>query len=560
MKRYVCTVATGLLLALVSTGTATATLIPLPSPTDQTGTQETTFGDQTVGEQKNDADVTQAQGNGNLNIAPAVAIFGDAETTNAQGNGNTATADVDQSNSVDQTQSSQQTQSLDQNGTGCCDGQSQTGEQKVYGGDQTVGEQKNDADVNQYQGNGNVNVSPAIAVFGDAETTNYQGNGNEANATITQSNDATQSQSSTQRQSLDQSDTGCCGGQSQTGVQKVYGGDQTVGERQNDADVNQYQGNGNVNVSPAIALFGDAKTKNAQGNGNRANADVTQSNSVTQSQSATQKQYLSQDGGNCCKPTYGSPKNGYASKENHGCCDGQSQTGEQKTSFGDQTVGEQKNYADVTQKQGNGNLNISPALGLGGGKEHAPCNSRCQSSWRPHGGGAETTNYQGNGNTANADIDQSNSVTQSQSATQKQYLTQDGGNCCKPAYRPQTKKADWRTECCASPSQTGEQKVYGGDQTVGEQKNDADVTQKQGNWNLNASPAIGLGGAKERTSCNSTCKTSWRPSGGDATTANYQGNWNEANANIGQSNSADQSQTSYQRQNVVDMCKGLIYR
>ena len=48
--------------------------------------------------------------------------------------------------------------------------------------------------------------------------------------------------------------------------------------------------------------------------------------------------------------------------------------------------------------------------------------------------------------------------------------------------------------------------------------------------------------------------------GGDAETTNNQGNWNEASANVGQSNSADQSQTSYQRQYVVDMCKGLVYR
>ena len=88
MKRYFCTVATGIVLALVGTGTATAGL-PLPGGS---GTQLVTFGDQTVGEQKNDADVTQAQGNGNLNIAPAVAIFGDAGTWNAQGNGNEATA------------------------------------------------------------------------------------------------------------------------------------------------------------------------------------------------------------------------------------------------------------------------------------------------------------------------------------------------------------------------------------------------------------------------------------------------------------------------------------
>ena len=190
MKRYVCAVATGLLLALLSTGTATASL-PLLG---ETGTQVTSFGDQTVGEQKNDADVTQKQGNGNLNIAPAIGLFGDAETTNAQGNGNTATADVDQSNSVDQSQSSEQKQSLDQSDGSCCGGQSQTGEQKVYGGDQSVDEQKNDADVSQYQGNGNVNIAPAIAIFGDAESTNYQGNGNDADATVTQSNEAMKQQ------------------------------------------------------------------------------------------------------------------------------------------------------------------------------------------------------------------------------------------------------------------------------------------------------------------------------------------------------------------------------
>ena len=338
MKRYVCTVAAGLLLALVSTGTAAG---GLPILDGQLGEQKTEFGNQTVGEQKNDADVTQAQGNGNLNIAPAVAIFGDAETTNAQGNGNTATADVDQSNSVDQTQSSEQKQSLDQGGTACCDGQSQTGEQKVYGGDQTVGEQKNDA------------------------------------------------------------------------------------------DVNQYQGNGNVNVSPAIAIFGDAKTKNAQGNGNEADATVTQSNEATQSQSATQKQWLDQDGGDCCKSTHGckshdpcSPHKGDNGYPKENCCeDGSSQTGEQKTNFGDQYVGEQKNDADVVQKQGNGNVNVSPAIGLGGGKNHGSCDSKCKGSWKqPSAGNADTANYQGNWNEANANVGQSNSAAQSQTSYQRQSI------------------------------------------------------------------------------------------------------------------------------------------
>jgi hypothetical protein len=340
MKRYVCTVAIGLLFALASTGTATAGL-PLLG---QSGTQVTSFGDQTVGEQKNDADVTQAQGNGNLNIAPAVAIFGDAETRNAQGNGNTATANVDQSNSVEQ------------------------------------------------------------------------------------------SQSSTQKQWLDQDGGTCCGGQSQTGTQTVYGGDQSVEKQKNEADVDQRQGNGNVNISPAIALFGDAETRNAQGNGNTATANVDQSNSVEQSQSSTQKQWLDQDGGTCCKPqSICEPKHecspkGHSespvwSKEKGGsCCDGQSQTGQQETTFGDQTVGEQKNDADVTQKQGNGNVNVSPAVALGG--KHESCKAACEGSWPSHGGDAKTVSGQGNGNTASAWVDQSNSVTQTQEARQLQPLAE----------------------------------------------------------------------------------------------------------------------------------------
>jgi hypothetical protein len=186
-----------------------------------------------------------------------------------------------------------------------------------------------------------------------------------------------------------------------------------------------------VNVSPAIALFGDAKTKNAQGNGNTANATVTQSNDATQSQSATQKQYATQEGGCCtpapheCKPAADpcKPHEGYDKQPKEGCCEhGSSQTGEQKASFGDQSVGEQRNEASVTQKQGNGNLNVSPAIGLGGGKKHESCYSKCGSSWKPLGGNAETTNYQGNGNEANANVGQSNSVDQSQTSYQRQSL------------------------------------------------------------------------------------------------------------------------------------------
>ena len=350
MKRYVCTVATGLLLALVSAGTATAIEPPsLPLP-GQSGTQEATFGDQTA-QQSNSADVTQKQGNGNVNVAPAIAIFGDAETTTVQGSGNTATANVDQSNSADQSQSSEQKQSLDQEGGTCCGGQSQTGAQTADFGDQTA-QQSNSADVDQWQGNGNLNISPAVSIFGDAETKTVQGSGNEANANVTQSNDASQSQDSTQKQWLDQDGGGCC--------------------------------------KPPV---------------------------------------------HCDKPYRCSPKKEYGEypkgpekKERHSCCDGQSQTGEQTAYFGDQTA-QQSNSADVTQKQGNGNVNIAPAIGLGKGKgRENPCYSKCgyseKSGYGGHsfGGDAETKTVQGSGNEATANVGQSNTADQSQTSYQRQNV------------------------------------------------------------------------------------------------------------------------------------------
>jgi hypothetical protein len=329
MKRYVCTVAAGFMLALLGTATASAN-VGLPDP-GQSATQETSFGDQSVGEQTNDADVTQEQGNGNFNLSPAVAIGGDATATNEQGNDNYASSDIDQENDVDQSQESTQEQSLDQSGSSgdCCTDQSQSGEQKTYGGDQSVEEQENDADVTQKQGNGNVNVAPAIAVFGDAETTNEQGNENVAKS------------------------------------------------------------------------------------------DIDQENDVDQSQSSTQKQDLSQSGGFCCEPKKGYGKHGY--DKECGCDDGQSQTGEQKTSFGDQSVGEQRNDADVTQKQGNWNGSFAPAIAFGG-RHETTCNSKCGNSVHPVGGNATTINKQGNGNYASSDIDQKNEVAQSQDAYQRHPL------------------------------------------------------------------------------------------------------------------------------------------
>ena len=596
MKRYLCTVAAGLGLALTSTATASADIgLPLPG---QSGTQETNLGDQTVGEQRNDADVTQEQGNGNVAISPAIAVFGDAETTNAQGNGNVADSDVDQENEVEQSQDSHQEQSLAESGTnGCCDGQSQTGQQNAFFGDQTVGEQRNDADVTQEQGNGNIAVSPAIAIFGDAETTNYQGNGNYAESDVDQENEVEQSQDSHQEQSLAESGSGsngCCDGQSQTGEQKTYGGDQTVDKQRNDADVTQKQGNGNVAISPAIAIFGDAETRNSQGNGNVAKSDVDQENEVEQKQESTQKQTL-KDGGSCCRPTHDPCKSsrGCEPKKEHGkqrCCeDGQSQTGEQKTSFGDQTVGEQRNDADVTQEQGNDNFALSPAVGIGGGL-HEPCNATCGKSRLPLGGDAETSNSQGNGNVAKSDVDQENEVEQKQESTQKQTLIQDGGSCCRPAYDPcktshgcqpeeydpkrrpscsskcepqkdYAKRSYAKDPCCErGRNQTGEQKTSFGDQHVGEQRNDADVAQKQGNDNAAVSPAVGFGGGPRGDSCGSTCGKSPAPRSHGALTRNEQGNRNYASSDVDQENEVEQKQSAYQRQDLVEMCKGLIYR
>ena len=238
------------------------------------------------------------------------------------------------------------------------------------------------------------------------------------------------------------------------------------------------------------------------------------------------------------------------------------QSGTQETTFGDQSS-TQTNEAGVEQKQGNGNVNIAPAIAIFGD--------------------AETATYQGNGNTADATVWQSNEASQSQDSTQKQSFDQDGGSCCKPPHgckpsdpcHPQ-KGYEWRKPaksperypekgCCEhGSSQTGEQTATFGDQ-VSQQSNTAEVTQKQGNENVSYSPALAFGKGKGReSSCYSKCgnsgKTGYGPSfDGDAETKAYQGNGNEATANVGQSNSVDQAQTSYQQQ-VLDACKGLIYR
>jgi hypothetical protein len=106
------------------------------------------------------------------------------------------------------------------------------------------------------------------------------------------------------------------------------------------------------------------------------------------------------------------------------CCDGRDQTGSQSASFGDQTVGEQRNDADATQEQGNKNANVSPALGTGGRKQHRLCGH--VKNGKPGDGGASTWSAQGNGNVAQADVDQGNTVDQSQASLQDQGLSQNG--------------------------------------------------------------------------------------------------------------------------------------
>lgn len=286
-----------------------------------------------------------------------------------------------------------------------------SGVQSAILGDQSVDEQRNDADVTQKQGSFNLNVSPAIAIGGDASTYNAQGNGNTAVAGIGQSNEASQSQTTDQAQQLTDGSGSCCGSDGQDASQSVEGGDQSIGEQKNDADVTQSQGNGNVNISPAIALGGDASTSNEQGNGNTAIAFVDQANSADQSQDVAQKQSVTSGG--------------------DGCCGAPSQSAVQTVYGGDQSVGEQKNEADVTQEQGNGNENRSPAKAFGGDKKHRSC-SPC---WKDQGGdggsSASTWNAQGNANKAVAGVWQGNTATQSQSVWQGQSLI----DACKEVMR-----------------------------------------------------------------------------------------------------------------------------
>jgi hypothetical protein len=542
MKRHFCAAAGALVLALAGAGTATAGGLPILG--GQQGVQSASLGDQSVGEQSNTADVTQKQGSFNVNVSPAIAILGDASTKNAQGNGNTALAGVSQSNEASQSQTVDQAQRLEGGSSGCCASGGQDASQSAEGGDQSVGEQQNDADVTQEQGNGNINISPAIAIGGDASTHNEQGNNNTAAAFVDQANSADQSQDVSQAQSLT-SGGGCCGAQSQSAEQTVSGGDQSVDKQKNDAGVTQEQGNGNIDISPAIAIGGDASTSNAQGNGNKAVALVGQSNTADQSQGVAQKQSVTSGGGS-------------------GCCGAQSQSAEQTADGGDQSVGEQKNEADVTQTQGSGNVNVSPAIAFGGVEKHDSCSPCSKGKGGDEGSSASIWNAQGNGNKAVAVVDQANSADQSQDVVQKQSLTSKGGCCAKPHKAHKPRKPSCKTPklpehpSCGTPGQAASQSVHGGDQSVGEQKNEADVTQTQGSGNVNVSPAIAFGGVEKHDTCSPCGKEKGGDGGSSASTWNAQGNGNQAAGWVSQGNTATQSPSTWQGQSLVAACREVM--
>src|SRR5690606_28595295 len=73
------------------------------------------------------------------------------------------------------------------------------------------------------------------------------------------------------------------------GLGQVIDQAQSVGSQSNEGSVQQAQGNGNLNISPAIAILGgEASTENAQGNHNDAEASIVQGNLVGQSQDTEQ--------------------------------------------------------------------------------------------------------------------------------------------------------------------------------------------------------------------------------------------------------------------------------
>ena len=326
MKRYLCTVAAGFALALVSTATASADIgLPLPG---QSGEQETNLGDQIGGEAENDADVTQEQGNDNMNIAPAIAVFGDAETTNEQGNGNTASPRSTRRTS----------RSVADVGAGAVARRSELERRLLRRPEPGRRADGRTAATSRWRSRRTTPTSRRSRATATSRSSPRSRSSamprprtRRGTATL-RSPTSIRRTTSTSRSPRPRSRTRQAAEpskgydkkdekgkellqavKSQTGEQKTSFGDQTVGKQENDADVTQKQGNDNVDVSPAIAIFGDAETTNAQGNGNDPESDVDQGNEVEQAQESYQRQSLGQGGSS----------NGH-------CCGGSSQTGEQK--------------------------------------------------------------------------------------------------------------------------------------------------------------------------------------------------------------------------------------
>ena len=256
----------------------------------------------------------------------AIAVLGDAEASNEQKNVNVSDTEIKQENEVEQEQSSTQ-----QSGTnGCCNGQSQAGEQKIYGGDQKVEEQENDADGRARADQRQRPLPPvAIAVLGDAEASNEQTNVNHSETDVKQENEVEQEQSSSQRRAAVAAAATARAGPAS---RRPLAATRRSKSRRTKPTSATSRATGNVASPPvAIAVLGDAEASNEQTNVNHSETDVKQENEVEQEQSSSQR-----SGGS-------------------GCC-GQSQAGEQKVYGGDQKVEEQENDANVAHEQTNVNV------------------------------------------------------------------------------------------------------------------------------------------------------------------------------------------------------------
>jgi hypothetical protein len=137
------------------------------------------------------------------------------------------------------------------------------------------------------------------------------------------------------------------------------------------------------------------------------------------------------------------------------------------------------------QKQGNYNFILSPAFVHGEGNDACGCQpvkgepTGYGKSYHSDQPSAGTFNSQGNGNYADADIDQDNDAWQKQSAIQDSVVM-------TLPHGPNGSKGYDKQDGAKGP---GSQSVKGGDQDI-TQTNTGSITQAQGNGNFNLSPAF----------------------------------------------------------------------